>query len=230
MDLKLYFAPGACSRVSLIALEEIGTSYEAQLVAFMKGEHRSPEYLALNPAGKVPLLVADGRPLAQNAAILTFLARRFPEAELLPFSGDPYADAQLLSQLVWCSSDLHPIVTRIRLPFFFCDLPDGPEQVKAKAEEAMRVQLAPLERRLGEQPWFLGDYFSALDAYVYWVWFRITGAGFDGSSFPNIEAHRRRMEDRTSVQRVIAREAQAEVELEAQGLAFRLPPNPLPAR
>ncbi|WP_114955048.1 glutathione S-transferase family protein [Sphingosinicella terrae] len=228
MHLKLFFAPGACSRVSLIALEELGVDYETHLVAFMKGEHRSPDYLAMNPAGKVPLLVADGRPVAQNAAILTFLARAFPEAGLLPFGGNPFEEARILSQLVWCASDLHPIVTRIRLPFFFCDLPGGPEQVRAKAEEAMRAQLAPAEALLGRQPWLLGENFSAVDAYFYWVWFRITGAGFDSAAYPNIGAHYRRMESRTSVQRVIAREAEAEAELDSRGLAFKIPVPPAP--
>src|SRR5437868_5644486 len=69
MDLRLYFSPGACSRVPMIALEEIGQPFDTRLVAFMKGEHRTAEYLALNPAGKVPLLVADGRPVTQNVAI-----------------------------------------------------------------------------------------------------------------------------------------------------------------
>ena len=58
MKLALYFAPGACSRVPLIALEEIGQPFDGHLVTFMKGEHRAPDYLALNPAGKVPTLVA----------------------------------------------------------------------------------------------------------------------------------------------------------------------------
>jgi glutathione S-transferase len=222
MELTLYFSPGACSRVPLIALEELGRPFEARLVAFMKGEHKSPDYLALNPAGKIPTLVADGRPIAQNLAIQTFLARSFPEARLLPFTGEPLADALILSQLAWFSADLHPLVTRIRLPFFACDA--APERVKEQASEAMAGQLAPLDQRLSAQPWVLGQEWSSIDAYLYWVWFRITGAGFDPSAFPNIAAHSARMDHRPAVQRAIAREKEAEAELEAQGLALKFPP------
>lgn len=221
MKLALYFAPGACSRVPLIALEEIGQPFDAQLVTFMKGEHRSPDYLALNPAGKVPTLLADGQPLTQNIAILGFLARSFPGAGLLPFSGDVLGDARLMSQLSFFSADLHPIVTRIRLPQFFCDVAGGPERVREMADAAMSLQLGPLDSRLASQPWLLGADWSILDAYLYWVWFRITGAGFPGEKFPNITAHAKRMEERPAVKRALAREAQAEADLEAKGLAVK---------
>ncbi len=221
MKLDLYFAPGACSRVPLIALEEIGEPFDTRLVVFMKGEHRSPDYLALNPAGKVPTLLIDGQPLTQNVAILSFLARSFPGAGLLPFTGDSVGDARLMSQLSFFSADLHPIVTRIRLPQFFCDVAGGPERVREMADKAMEMQLGPLDARLGKQPWLLGAEWSVLDAYLYWVWFRITGAGFPGEKFPNIAAHAQRMEDRPAVKRALAREAQAESDLEAKGLAVK---------
>ncbi|HUN74070.1 MAG TPA: glutathione S-transferase family protein [Steroidobacteraceae bacterium] len=220
MRFVLFFAPGACSRVPLIALEEIGEPFETRLIRFKKGDHRSAEYLALNPAGKVPTLVVDTAALTQNVAILTFLANSFPDAALLPFSGDTLTDARLASQLSWFSSDLHPLVTRIRLPQFFCDVPGGPQRVRELAEMTMRWQLAPLEARLAAQPWLLGAAWSVLDAYLYWVWFRITGAGFSREKFPNIMQHAERMESRPAVKRMLAREAQAEAELQAHGLAM----------
>ena len=221
MKLALHFAPGACSRVPLIALEEIGQPFDGHLVTFMKGEHRAPDYLALNPAGKVPTLVAEGQPLTQNVAILSFLARSFPGAGLLPFTGDALGDARLVSQLSFFSADLHPIVTRIRLPQFFCDVAGGPERVREMADAAMSQQLGPLDSRLATQPWLLGAEWSILDAYLHWVWFRITGAGFLREKFPNIAAHAKCMEERPAVKRALAREAQAEADLEAKGLAVR---------
>jgi len=85
-DTVLYAAPGTCARVPMIALEEARQDFEVRVVRFMKNEHRSPEYLALNPKGKVPLLLMDGAPLTENVAILLHLAERFPEARLLPES------------------------------------------------------------------------------------------------------------------------------------------------
>jgi len=224
MELKLFFAPGACSRVALIALEEIGLPFETHIVAFMAGEHRKADYLALNPSGKVPLLITDGRPLSQNVAILSFLARSFPDAGLLPFSGDPDADAQILSWLARCASDLHPLVTRIRIPAFFCDLPEAPARVRAMAEVSMAAQLAPIEAMLADRPWLLGDRWSLVDAYVHWIWFRISGAGFETGSFPNIADFNRRVEERPAVRRAIAREEAATAELESRGLAVRFAP------
>lgn len=216
MDMMLYFAPGACSQICLIALEEIGLPFQTCLVEFMRGQHRSPEYLALNPAGKVPLLLVDGQPIAQNPAIQTFLAKKFPEKNLLPFSGELLNDARILAALAHFAADLHPLVTRIRIPAIVCDA--APDRLKQQASAAMAIQLKPIDDTLAEQPWLLGEDWSSLDAYLYWVWFRITGAGFDGRSFANITAHHDRMNERPPVQRARAREAAAEADLAARGL------------
>lgn len=222
MTIALCFAPGTCARVPLIALEEIGVPFETRLIAFIKGEHRTPDYLALNPAGKVPALMLDDGVLTQNTAILLYLARRFPEARLLPTTADPLAEAQLLARLAWFSADLHPIVTRIRMPHFFCDLDGAPARVRELGATAMAFQLAGVERDLAAAPWLLGDDWSILDAYLHWVWFRITGAGFDTTPFPAITDHARRMEQRPAVQRALARERDAEQALAAQGVAVPL--------
>jgi len=218
----LHFAPGTCARVPLIALEEIAEPFATRLVAFMAGEHRKPEFLARNPAGKVPLLEIDGEVLAQNVAILTCLARRHPKSYLLPYTGEPLVDAQLLARLSWFSADLHPLVTRIRMPQFFCDIEGGPDRVRDLGCAGMAFQLAPLERALGEAPWVLGAAWSLLDAYLFWVWFRIAGAGFDVAPFPNIVSHYGRMQARPAVQRALAREEAAQVELASRGLAVPL--------
>ena len=89
--LTFYFAPGSSSMAPHIALQEVGVPYEQRPMSFKSGDLRRPEYLALNPEGKVPTLLIDGRPLTEVAGILYYLARRFPEADLLP-KDDPEAD------------------------------------------------------------------------------------------------------------------------------------------
>src|SRR5882762_8386128 len=105
--LTLYFAPGSSSMAVHIALNEIGVPFEGRPMSFAKDELRSPGYLALNPEGKVPTLVIDGRPLTEVAAILHYLAKRFPEADLLP-RGDIEAEAQALSWMSFIAATLHP--------------------------------------------------------------------------------------------------------------------------
>ena len=223
MNMTLYFAPGTCARVPLIALEETGAPFDTRVIAFMRGDHRAPDFLARNPAGKVPVLIAGDATLSQNIAILTWLARRFPAARLLPPADDLASATALLSRLAWFSADLHPLVTRIRMPQLICDQPAAIPRVREMASEAMKFQLAGMERSLQQQPWVLGSEWSALDGYLYWVWFRITGAGFDAAPFPSIAAHAQRMEERPAVQRALRHEATAQAELESLGLAVPMP-------
>jgi len=103
--LTLYFAPGSSSFAVHIALHEIGVPFEGKPLSF-KNDLRSPAYLALNPEGKVPTLIIDGRPLTEVAAILYYLAKRFPDAGLLP-RDDIEADAQALSWMSFAASTLH---------------------------------------------------------------------------------------------------------------------------
>jgi len=76
-----YFSPGACSLASHIGLEETGAPYELKPILLAKGQQRTEDYLEINPRGKVPALSVDGKILVENAAILTYLGRRFPEAK-----------------------------------------------------------------------------------------------------------------------------------------------------
>ena len=221
MKLELYFSPGSCPRVSMIALEETGAAFETHVVAFMAGEHRKPEFLARNPSGKVPVLMVDGQPIVQTVAILGFLDESFPDAALFPELNSPLGRAQFLGDLVSFTADLHPIVTRIAFPQIMIDHAEGAVALRTKALEMMAFQLNRLEARLRQQTWLAGEQWSVLDAYLHWVWFRITGAGFDPAPFPGIAAHYARTLQRPSVQRALAREAEAVRELESRGLMPR---------
>jgi glutathione S-transferase len=219
--MTLYFAPDSCPRVPLIALEEIGHPYYLEVVALMKGQHRSPEYLALNPKGKVPTLVVDGEPLTENVAILTWLAERFPNANLLPKFEDGLARAGVLGDLAYCASGLHPIVTRLRIPQFFCDTPDGTRRVFEMAEVAMRPNFSLIDARLAKARWWYGERWSIVDAYINWIWFRVSGTAFDGSGFGNLARHDVEMRQRPAVMRALSINSMVSERLAAQGLAAK---------
>lgn len=219
-DILLFVAPGTCARVATIALEEIGLSFETQLVRFMKGEHKSPEFKRFNPKGKVPALVIDGKPLTENIAIITYLDACYPEAKLMPDADDDWTKALHLADLAFCGTTLHPNVSRIRVPQLLVSEPQAAVYVYEKGVEGMREYFQLVEDRLADGPWWYGDTWSMVDAYLYWAFWRVEGAEFDVAPYPRFTAHARRIEERPSVQRAIAREAEAMQQLEAEGLAF----------
>lgn len=219
----LYMAPYTCARVAAIALEEAGVEFDTRLVRFMRGEHKSAEFKKRNPKGKVPALEIDGDVLTENVAILAYLAERFPEAGLLPWSNNAIERVHVLADLCFCSSTLHPLVTRIRMPTFFAGA-ENPPVVKHTAEAAMDEYFQLIEDRLANGAWWYGNAWSALDGYLYWVFWRVEGAAYDVSRFPRFAAHARANEQRPAVQRALAREEAAQAQLEAEGAAF-VPPK-----
>jgi glutathione S-transferase len=217
-NIALYAAPGSCARVSMVGLEHVGLTFEYRLVRPMRQETRSPEYLAMNPKGKVPVLAVDGEILTENVAILTYLARRYPEAKLLPPAASDMASMQQIADLCYCSATLHPIVTRLRNPHFFADSDDAKQQVRQRAIEAMMPNFDLIQARLRLGPWWYGQDWSVMDAYIYWVWFRSGGVGLPTERYPEIAEFAQRMESRESVQKMLRREAAAEQQLRAEGL------------
>ena len=216
MEMTLYAAPGTCARVAMTALEEVGLPYRVELVRFMRGEHLSPEHRARNPLGKVPSLTVDGHNLRENVAILNWLHESHPEAHLLPLATDSFARAEQLADLCFCSSTLHPIVTRIALPMMFGPA-DATVDIRARAEAMMQRFFAVIEARLDGRDYWYGAEWSVMDAYIAWVHARVTGVGFDAGLFPRLEAAMARHAARPSARAVAAREAEMSAQLQREG-------------
>jgi glutathione S-transferase len=181
VKLELYFAPGACSFVPHAGLEAIraasGQEFTPKLVKLHKGEHKTPEYLQMNPNGQVPVLVVDGKPLTQIVAICDWLDRSFPQAGLLP--KDAWARSQALSQLAWMNSTPHTTFTRVFFPERFAESEAARTEVKQKAAETFRGYLEQLQKAAG---------FGVLsDAYAFTL-LRWGGyAGINPDSFPALK-------------------------------------------
>lgn len=212
-QLSFYFGPGACSLASHIALEESGAAFEAKPVALRRGQQYTPDYVTLNPKSKVPLLLVDGRPLTENVAIITYLARSHPAAGLLP-AGDSFREAEALSLLAWCASGIHPVMTRLFRPQLFSDLPDSAENVRRLAVEANARNFALVDQMLQGRDYMLGS-FSAVDGYlmVFWRWAALLK--LDVSPYGNYAGLIARLLTRPAIQRVLAREQEAAAALEA---------------
>lgn len=207
--MKLYYGPGACSFVPHAGLEAIkaatGEDFEAQSVKLHKGEQRTPEYLALNPLGLVPVLVVDGQPLTQIVAICDYLDRRFPQARLLP--ADPWQRAQGMSVLAWMNNTVHPTFTRIFRPGNFVESEAAQAELKQTALTAFRGHLERIQT-MAEQaaPFLLGDTLSFVDAYAL-VFLRWGGlAGIDPASLPDYKAYAERLASTPAIAAVITRE------------------------
>ncbi len=211
--LSFHFAPGACSLASHIALEETGAAFAPKPLSLRRGHQREPGYLRVNPLGKVPPLgLDDGTVLTENTAILTYLARRFPESKLLP-AGNAEAEAKALSLLAWCASGIHPTFSRLFGPQRFSDLPEAKDNVTALARADVAKLFTHIEGRLAGKDHVLGAY-SAVDNYLFVFWKWAKGLGLDLAAYPNYAAHFERMSSRPAVQRALAREAAAQAEFD----------------
>jgi glutathione S-transferase len=189
--LTLYFAPGASSMAAHIALHEVAEPFEPRPISFARRENRMPEFLALNPEGKVPLLLIDGRPLTEVAAILFYLARRFPEARLLPEGAE--AEAQVVSWMSFAAATLHP----------------ARRQGLAHATAVYRIA----DQRLAGRDWVLGTY-SIADIHLFRLFWRLNASlRPEPGLFPNLTAHHARMLARPAVQRTIEAETAIGYEL-----------------
>ena len=209
MKLELYFAPGACSFVPHVGLEAIkastGQDFEPKLVKLHKGEQKSPEYLAINPNGQVPVLVVDGKPLNQIVAICDFLDRSFPAARLLPT--DSWERAQALSRLAWMNNTVHPTFTQIFRTADFVEGEAAQAELKRHAAGRFRSHLQRLQGLVEKaSPYFLGANLGFHDAYSFtllrWGGF----AGIDPSSLPKLKAYVERVMQAPPVAAALERE------------------------
>jgi glutathione S-transferase len=184
--LALYLSPGSSSMAPHIAMHEIGVEFESRWVSFAKREQHAPQYLALNPEGKVPTLLVDGRPLTEVAAVLYYLAKRFPQAGLFP-AGDLEAESQIISWMSFIASTVHP-ARRI-----------GVERWK----EVFDIT----ENRLARKEWAVGGY-SIADIHLFRLFWRFfTTLHPAPDAYPGLYAHYQRMMARPAVQKTIEIEA-----------------------
>jgi len=211
MKLTLYYAPVACPLVPLVTLHESGAEFEVRPISLKDGQQHNADYLRLNPKGKVPVLVVDGEALTENVAILTWLANAFPAKKLLPT--EPKNAIKALSLMAWCASGLHPPLTRVFYPARFCDAPGSEENTRKLAVAEVIKNFKIVDGMLAGKEWMF-DHWTAVDAYLFWVWRRFGTSKIEIPPFRNYAAHAERMLKRDSVKRALAfeREVQARAE------------------
>src|SRR5512132_4389185 len=202
--LTLYFSPGACSLASHIGLEETGASYEAKPVLLAKQQQRTEAYLKINPRGKVPALSVDGKILVENTAILTYLARRFPEKKLMP--ADPAEEASCIGTMCWFSSVVHPSYQRANRPERFADSEAAHAAVKENGRKSFWANLQEIDSMIQANDWVMGKEFTVVDGYalVFYGW--ASRSGMPVAELKSYTAWRERMMQRPTVKKSVESE------------------------
>ncbi len=199
--LKLYYSPGACALASHIALEEAGADYEAVAIDLKKGEQKTPDYLAINPAGVTPALVTDEGVLTENLVVMGYVAQTHPEARLAD-NESSFKFGKMQSLNGWLGSSLHPAIGKV----LFSRPPLEGEAKTGQIELALgKYDLA--EQHLFKGPWAMGDDYTVADGYlsVFTRWARQAEL-LDKTRYPKLNDHLDRVQARPAVQRVLAAE------------------------
>jgi glutathione S-transferase len=199
--MTLYFSPGACSLASHIGLEETGALYEAKPILLAKGEQRTEAYQKINPRGKVPALNVDGKILVENTAILTYLARRFPEKKLMP--ADPVEEARGIATMCWFSSIVHPSFQRVNRPERFAEGEAAYAGVKENGRKSFWANCQEIDSMIQGNEWIMGRDFTVVDGYalVFYGW-GMRG-GFPMKDLKAYTAWQERMMKRPTVKKTV---------------------------
>lgn len=209
MEIKLYYAPITCALAPYITLTEADANFEVIPLNFRAQEHLAFEYLSINPKHKVPLLMVDRIKLTENVAIQQWIAKTYPEARLLP--EDPWDSLQAISLVSWCSSGIHPFLRVINGPPKVCDIAGTEKNIRKRAAEHVYECFQIAENLLDRREYFF-DHFTAPDTNFYWCFRRAGQFKLDLSIFPNCQAHFDRMENRPSVQKLLAYEKKVQTQ------------------
>ncbi|MBX3478053.1 MAG: glutathione S-transferase C-terminal domain-containing protein [Brevundimonas sp.] len=196
--LTLYYSPGACAMASHSALEEAEADFALEKIDLKAGQQRTPEYLAVNPAGVTPALKTEKGVITQNAAILTFVAETFPHAGLAPVD-DPFEMARFNAFNGFLGASLHPAIGKL----LFSRPPlEGAARDQAADQALAKYDL--VEQQLLEGPWVFGEGWTLADDYlmVFTRWAR-QGGLLDKGRFPRLNAHLDLVQARPAVLRML---------------------------
>ncbi len=176
--MKLYHMPGACSLADLIVLRWVGAPHD--IVPMTIDSMKSPDYLAINPGGNVPLLVHEDFVLTENVAILGYLADLYPQAQLAG-DGSARGRAEVMRWLAFLNSDVHKAFKPLFSPARFLDQRDLDEQLADNARGHIRHYLERLDAALAGREWLAGQR-SIADPYLFVVlrWAQAKGVDMTG--------------------------------------------------
>ncbi|MEA2930577.1 MAG: glutathione S-transferase [Hyphomicrobiales bacterium] len=203
--MKFFFAPATCALASRIVLEEVGAPYEPVRIDFKTGGQRTPEYLKVNPKGRVPALVTERGVLTETPAILLYLAQSYPDAKLAPLD-EPFTLAQVQAFNSYLCSTVHVAHAHRMRGNRWADDEAAIAAMKKKVPQSVGDCFALIERDMLAGPWVMGDRYTISDPYLFTIAQWLEGDGVDRTRFPKLVEHTRRIKERPAVQRALAGE------------------------
>ncbi|WP_454631133.1 glutathione S-transferase family protein [Bradyrhizobium cenepequi] len=204
--LKLYYTPGTCALASHIALEESGAPYAIERVDFKTNQQNSPEYLKVNPKGRVPALVTDHGVLTETPAVLAFIAQSFPKAKLAPLD-DIFAFAQAQAFNSYLCSTVHVAHAHKMRGHRWATEESSFADMKRMIPKTVGASFALIERDMLRGPWVMGEAFTICDIYLFTLAQWLEGDGVDLAALPKVVDHRNRVAERPAVKKVLDAEA-----------------------
>ena len=204
MSRVLYNAPqSTCSQKVRLCLAEKGLDFEEHKLDLFSGDQLKPEYLAINPKGRVPALITEHGILTETPAVLAYIAQRYPGAGLAPLD-DPFAFDKVQEFNSYLCSTVHVNHAHGGRGKRWADDPAAIEEMKRKVPETVFQAFDLIEQGMLQGPWVLGAEYSICDAYLYTVARWLERDGIDPArQLPRVTEHRTRMEQRPVVKKVI---------------------------
>ena len=203
--IKLYYAAHTCSLASHIALEEAGAEYFTERVSFKTNQQSSPDYLAINPKGRVPSLGTDRGVLTETPAMLAYIAQMFPRAQLAPLD-DPFAFAQVQAFNSYLCSTLHIAHAHRMRGHRWANDESSFADMKRMVPKTVGACFALIERSMLKGPWVMGETYTICDPYLFTIAQWLEGDGVNLSTLPKVAEHRSRMLERPAVRKVVEEE------------------------
>ncbi len=203
--LTFYYAAGTCALASHLALEHAGARYEAVRLDFKAQQQRSPEYLRVNPKGRVPALATDRGVLTETPALLQFIAQSFPESGLAPLD-DAFLLAKMNEFNAYLCATVHVNHAHKGRGYRWVEPEDTAaiEAMRRKVPRTMTESFTLIEEQMLQGPWVLGERFSTCDLYLFTIAGWLEGDGVDIARFPKVADHYRRVQALPAAQKVLA--------------------------
>ncbi len=204
--LKLYFARGTCALASHIALAEAGADYTVERIDFKTNQQNGPDYLAINPKGRVPALATERGILTETPSILAFIAQSFPNAKLAPVD-DAFAFAQVQAFNSYLCSTVHVAHAHRMRGSRWATEESSFADMKRKVPETVGACFTLIENKMLQGPWVIGEQYTICDPYLYTIAGWLEGDGVEIAKLPKLADHYRRMAERAAVKKALAEQA-----------------------